>query len=73
MATKTRSKAPKRVSELRDEIDEAVERASSDEGVRGVLDTLDALRQQGLGRSHFNLESPYGRGMAHCEVDESPD
>lgn len=68
-----RKKRGTRVAEIEGEITDAIKRSGDDEAAKAVLGMLDELRKIGVGRSQYNLENPYGRGLAHNHVHQTSD
>jgi len=58
MVTKTR------VKEIEEIIDEIVSKSDND-SVQSIREALSELKDQGVTRPFYNLESPYER-MTHC-------
>ena len=67
MVTKEPAKHP-RVAEIEEEISQALARGLDDKKATAVLGVLDELRKEGVTRSQYNLGSPYGQGLSHCET-----
>jgi hypothetical protein len=59
-----------RMTDFENELAQVLDRTAGDTNAEGILGTLEDLRRLGVGRSHYNLESPYGQGMARCMDNE---